>query len=83
MGVLPACLSVNHICVVPKEAKMGKRIPSRMGVTESCELPYRCWESNLDILEGQPDLLTTESALKTPFYFKMEFQQRKGPVVLC
>ena len=82
-GCFDSMSSVNQICVVPKEAKRGKRILSRMGITESCELPYACWEANLDFLEEQPELLTTEPALKTPFYLKMEFHQRKGPVVLC
>jgi hypothetical protein len=36
------------------------------GVTDSCELPCWCWELNLDPLEEQPVLLTTEPSLQPP-----------------
>ena len=34
------------------------------GVTDGCELPCGCWESNPGPLEEQPVLLTTEPALQ-------------------
>ena len=34
------------------------------GVTDSCELPYGCWELNSGPLEEQPVLLTTEPSLQ-------------------
>ena len=53
MGVLPACIFVNHMHVVPKEARRGCGIP-RTVVTEAAShsvgLP----------LEEQPEVLTYE-----------------------
>ena len=37
---------------------------SGMGVTDSCELPYGCWELNPGPLEEQPVLLTNEPSLQ-------------------
>ena len=34
------------------------------GITDSCELPCGCWESNQNTLEGQPVLLPAEPALQ-------------------
>jgi hypothetical protein len=34
------------------------------GVTDSCELLCRCWESNLGPLEEQPVLLVSEPSLR-------------------
>ena len=36
------------------------------GVADSHELPSRCWEFNLGLLEEQPVLLTTEPFLQPP-----------------
>lgn len=36
------------------------------GVTDSCELTYRCWELKLGALEGQPVLITVEPFLQIP-----------------
>ena len=57
MGVLPACVSVHHVCAVPVEARRGCHIPGT-GVTDSCELLCGCWELNLGPLEEQRVLLT-------------------------
>lgn len=58
MGVLPTLCA----CLVPVE---GIR-PPETGVMDGCELPYGCWESDLDLLEEQPVSLTTESSLQRP-----------------
>ena len=34
------------------------------GVTDSCELPYRCWELSLGSLQDQQVLLTAEQSLQ-------------------
>lgn len=34
-----------------------------IGIADSCELPFGCWELSLDPLEGQPVLLTTNPSL--------------------
>lgn len=42
-----------------------KRASDPLGpVTDSCELPHGCWESNPDPLQEQPVLLTTEPSLQ-------------------
>ena len=41
----------------------GVRTPGAE-VTDSCELPCGCWESNQNTLEGQPVLLPAEPALQ-------------------
>jgi hypothetical protein len=53
-----------HICVdlVPTETREGIGV-SKTVVTDSCELPCRCWESNLDPLEEQTVLLAAEPSL--------------------
>ena len=43
----------------------GDRCPGT-GITDSCGLPCGCWELNLDPLEEQPVLLTTEPSLQSP-----------------
>lgn len=40
MDVLPACMSVHHVCAVPTE--VGVR-SSRAGVVDGCESPHGCW----------------------------------------
>jgi hypothetical protein len=50
------------------ETKEGVRFPWT-GVTDGCELPCGCWESNPGPLQEQPMLLTTELALD--FIFKL------------
>ena len=52
-GVLPACIIMYHLCVwyfqKPKEV-VG---PPGARATDSCEVPYGFWESNLGLLEKQ------------------------------
>jgi hypothetical protein len=40
----------------------GVRSPET-GVTDSCEITYRCWELNLGLLEEQLVLLTAEPSV--------------------
>lgn len=61
--VLPACVSVHHVCAVPSNARRGHQNPCN-GVTEDCELPFGCWESSPGPLGEQPVLLTTKSSLQ-------------------
>jgi hypothetical protein len=56
-------MSVHYVHAVLLEAI----ISSKNGVTDSCELQYRCSELNLCPLEEQPVLLTAEQSL-LPFY---------------
>lgn len=53
MGVLPANMSVYHMCAWrlwrPEEG-------TGSGVTDCCYSPPGCWESNLGSLEEQPEL---------------------------
>ena len=54
---------------------IGIRSPGT-GVTDSRELPCGCWELNLDPLEEQPVLLTTEPSLQSQsfvFYVGVDF----------
>ena len=45
--------------------RQGKDIGfSRIGVTDNCEQPGGCWESNPGLLEEQLVLLTTESSFQ-------------------
>lgn len=53
MGVLPAHMSVHYMCAVP-----------RTGVTHSCGLTCRYWESNPDPLGKWPVFLSAESSLQ-------------------
>ena len=50
VGVLPVCISVYHVQALPKEARIGLWIPG-IGVTDGCEPPCGCRESNLGSLE--------------------------------
>lgn len=55
-------ISVHHLCAyclsLQKEAIGSLRIL----VKDGCELPCRCWASNLCLLENQSVLLTTEQS---------------------
>lgn len=64
-GVLPACLSVYHMCLLPMKARRECWNPLKL---ESCELWCGCWESNPDPLEEQP-VLYTVNCLSSSFYF--------------
>ena len=56
-----------YLCVtrVPGAHLGQKRLadPAGTGVVDDRELPCGCWESNLEPLEEQPVLLTTEPSL--------------------
>ena len=69
MGVLPACMSVNHLHAWdPRRPEDDIRSPET-GVIGGCKLlPYGCWELNLGPLEEQTVLLTTKLALQ-PHHF--------------
>lgn len=55
MGVLPACISVHHMCVwYPRRTKESVGSP-RTGATDGCEPPYEFWEWKL-VLKEQPVL---------------------------
>ena len=43
--------------------------PPATGSSDSCELPYGCWELNPGPLEEQSVLLTTEPSLQPHFFF--------------
>ena len=75
VGVLPAYVSVHHMCAVPVAAGNGQqtlRLPtpiptltpplpflSRTGVTHGSKTPHGVWEWNPGILQGQPVPLAT------------------------
>ena len=50
-----------HVCLCEGVGSPGT------GVTDSCELPYGCWELNSGFLEEQPVLFTAEPSLSSPF----------------
>lgn len=52
---------VPCVCLVPTEAKRGCGIHQRY---RCCEVPCECWESDLDSLEEQSVLLSTEPPLQ-------------------
>ena len=61
MDILPACMYMCHVHVVPMEARDGGSVRSPgTGVIDGCEPPCGCWESNLGPLEEQQMLLTAE-----------------------
>lgn len=51
-----------HISVQKPEEGIGS---PGAGVIEGCELPWRYWELNLDPMEEQPVLFTTESSIRS------------------
>ena len=60
MGVLPACMSATMcISVASWRTEEGDRSLG-IGVTDGCELPCGCWQSNMSPLEEQPTLLAAE-----------------------
>lgn len=60
IGVLLACMSVQHPSAVPIDARRKHQKPG-LGVTDSSEAPCRCW--GLDPPEEQPAVFTTGPAL--------------------
>ena len=63
MGTLLAYMSVHHVCACPTEARNDIRFTGT-GITDGWELPYRCRESNLYLLEEQPVLIYAGIALQ-------------------
>lgn len=59
------CVCVPCAGLVTREARRGQQI-SGTGVKVSCEHPHSYWKSKPGPLEGQPELLTTESPLQPP-----------------
>lgn len=52
------CVSAPLVCLVPIEARKSVVCP-RPGISDSCELPWVCWELNLASPEEQSVLLST------------------------
>ena len=48
------------------------------GITDDCELPCWCWEPNLDPLEEQSMLLTTEPSLQLPAMYVIYNRKRRN-----
>lgn len=70
MSVVPAFMSVHPLCTwCPWRSEKGIRSPGT-GVRDGCDLPHRCWESNLGPIQEQV-LLTTEPSplsMKIPLH---------------
>lgn len=64
------CMSpcVPHMFLVHTEDRRGIWIPGD-GVTDGCEPPCRCWESNPSSLEKQSVFLTVISSAPLPGTF--------------
>ena len=71
-----------YVCLLPEYTIEGIKSP-RMRVTDSYELPCKCWQLNLGPLEEQPVLLTTEPSF-SPFSlcFKTDYIRHKSPQYL-
>lgn len=67
VSVLLTC-KYPHICLVPVEVREGISF-SEMGITDTCELPYGCWEPNLGSLQKQQVLLTMSNFSVPYTYF--------------
>ena len=50
MGVLPAGMSKDHVCIVPEKVRRGHLIPPWTRITDGWELQHGCWEFNLGLL---------------------------------
>lgn len=69
MGILTASQSGYHIQAwCPKRSDGGTGSPAT-GLTGSCEPSFRCWESNLSLLEQQPLNLTSKPSLQPEDFF--------------
>ena len=63
MSILPACMSVHHVCawcLWRSEDDVGS---SGAGDTSVCEVPCECRDSN----QEQPVLSTAEPSLQVPY----------------
>lgn len=56
------CMSIYH--VHSDQGGQKRASDPETGVTDGCEQPYRCWESNLVLLEEQSMFLTPEPSLQ-------------------
>lgn len=71
MGVLPA----YSWCATCKQWEEGIGFHDT-GVTDACELPYGCWELNL---EDQPVLCLHHSVQPWGYFFRVAWSSGKGP----
>lgn len=56
------CVCALHACLIPEETlKKGIGSPG-IGITESCELPCRCWGSKLGPMEEREVFLPGETS---------------------
>lgn len=58
VNILPPCICIPHVCLVPKEVRKSVEFPGT-GVMDKCEPLCGCWELNLGLPQEQPVLLTT------------------------
>ena len=65
VDVLPACLSMSHVSVVPQGLEEGVGVLDP-GVIDSCELLVGCQKLNLHSLQEQQVLLIAEPSLHLP-----------------
>lgn len=62
MNALPTCVSIYHVSAwCPR----GPERSARSGLTDSCESPCGCSESNLSLLEEQSVFLITKPPLQS------------------
>lgn len=66
-SVLPVCTCVYHLNA-PGESGVGM-IPPGTGVTEGCDMPCGCWNTNLGLLQKQHELPNTESFIQNKEHF--------------
>ena len=75
-----------HVRAVPKEAREGGGY-SGIGVTEYCELRWRCQESNSDPLEEHEVLLTAGPSLQPLFLVSFVWailgQNNNNTLMIC
>lgn len=53
MNVLIARIYVHYVCAWCLQRSKGIRFPELELEINGCESPNRCWELNLDFLQGQ------------------------------
>lgn len=85
MYILSVGVCYLHVCLYTLSMKFwwrpGEAVRSSgTGLPDRCEAPGRCWELNLDLLQEQPALFTSELSLQTllnmVFYFCAYIAQR-------
>jgi hypothetical protein len=79
MSVLPACIFVYHMWILPIEAILPID-PLELELHADCELLYGCWELNSGPFQEQQVVLTTEqlSQLLKSFSFSLVKKQNKA-----